>query len=180
MFNVKIDSTDIDRKTARMIRSLNNPGRCLSAWAQAVAKRARANAVKKSKGGTFWNEIAKDTRVRSISTDSFEVACDHPAGYHKHKGGKIRAKKARALTIPITDEAKGKRAKEFEHGGRNLFVFPNSNGVLGYSAGGKLHPLFVLRKVVTQKAEPWWPEASEINALGLKEAAYWLNREVLS
>ena len=81
---------------------------------------------------------------------------------------------AKALTIPISDEAKGKRAGEFETGGRQLFVLPRDGGdtvgILGYSEGDRFHALYALRKRVRQEPDPWWPDAKRVGALGIVEA----------
>lgn len=67
-------------------------------------------------------------------------------------GGTITPKKKRALTIPVTAEARGMRASTFEKKyGRNLFVVGRNReqgeGTLAWEDdAGKLHAAFVLRK----------------------------------
>jgi len=180
MFNVKI-KTEVDEYLAATADKLDNPLLFLVPWGNAVAKDARANA--RAKGGRrFWREIARATRVRTVSPNAVEVANWHVAGGHKQTGGEIRPKRAKALTIPISDEAKGKRAGEFEVGGRDLFVLPkdqgDTTGILGYSDNGEFHALFVLRKRVVQEAEPWWPDARRTTQLGIIEADRFVDKEI--
>jgi hypothetical protein len=160
----------------KLIKSLSNPRAFHKTWGHAVARLAKRNAREKSEGGSFWKGIADSTQVTEVSNRGAIVESRHFAGAHKHFGGVIRAKAAKALTIPISDEARGKRASEFKDGGRELFVAPGTS-VLGYSDGEKFCGLFALRKSVTQKPEPWWPSDSEAYALGLREADYWLEQE---
>ena len=67
-------------------------------------------------------------------------------------GGEITPKNKRALTIPVTAEARGMRASTFEKKyGRNLFVVGRNReqgeGTLAWEDdAGKLHAAFVLRK----------------------------------
>lgn len=68
-------------------------------------------------------------------------------------GGAIRPTKRKALTIPVTQEARGRRVKEFEvETGRNLFVVGKESGeklgtlVWEDEDTGKLHAAYVLRK----------------------------------
>lgn len=68
-------------------------------------------------------------------------------------GGVIRPKKKKALTIPVTGEARGRRVKEFEVAtGHRLFKVGKERGVdLGTlvwedEATGELHAAYVLRK----------------------------------
>lgn len=67
-------------------------------------------------------------------------------------GGEIKPTRKRALTIPVTGEAKGRTVREFEVAtGFNLFLVGKESGdKIGTLAweddGGKLHAAYVLRK----------------------------------
>lgn len=69
-------------------------------------------------------------------------------------GGVIKPKKARALTIPVTAEARGVRAPQFERAtGRRLFLLkgeqrrPDEVGSLVYEdEAGRVHAAYVLRR----------------------------------
>jgi len=168
--------SDADREIEKIARVLRNPRALLKSWGNAVAILARKNAREKG-GRRFWNDVAKATRLKSVNDSEAVVECDHVAGAFKHAGGVIKAKNASALTIPISEEAKGKRAAEFEMGGKQLFR-PKGTSVLGYSENGEFHPLYALRKSVFQKPDPWWPDDDTVLDIGLKEAGFWLDREL--
>jgi hypothetical protein len=182
MLDVKIDSTDAERGLANLAARLKRTRPFIKTWAGRVARLARMNA--RAKGGrSFWRELADRTAVTMVSDDSAIVYNDHPVAAHKQFGGTIRPKNRRALTIPISDEAKGKTAGEFAAGGRDLFVLPSDKadtiGILGYDEPGVgFHPLFVLRTKVTQKPDPWFPTVPEIEGIGIGEALWWLDREL--
>lgn len=68
-------------------------------------------------------------------------------------GGVIKPKKRKALTIPVTNEARGRMVHEFEVAtGRNLFVVGKDSGeklgtlVWEDETSGELHAAYVLRK----------------------------------
>ena len=178
----RINNSGVNETLADLTDRIREPMRFLKIWGASVAKSARANA--RSRGRNFWETIAKSVAVDEVSETSVTVGASREA-VHKQYGGDIVAKNKSALTIPIADEAKGKTAGELEMGGRELFVVngfksdPNTIGILGYSPRyGEFRPLFALRKKVTQKAEPWFPDEAEVAEIGIKEAAYWLATEI--
>lgn len=154
----------------------------LKVWGQRTAIAARNNA--RGKGGRrFWNDVARSVQVAEVGPQAVRVHAAHVAAAQKEFGGEIRPRTAKALTIPVSDEARGKRASEFESGGRELFVLPSdvadTIGLLGYAEeGGDFHALFVLRTRVWQDAEPWWPTRSEVTAFGMDEAERWAAMQV--
>lgn len=147
-------------------------GACL-VFAQAVAIRARAKA--RARGGRrYWSDVARQIRVEGVGFGSAGVYVPYTAA-GMDRPRTIRPKNARALTIPVSDEARGRRAGEFELGGRRLFVIepksgdPATVGILGYSDGDEFHALFALRSKAEQKADPWFPAGPEIEAIGRQE-----------
>lgn len=167
-----------DRELRRYLdtirRRAGRVGDACLVWAQAVAKDARSNARAKSKGGSFWHDQADRVRAAKRGTDGAAVMIDY-IGKHKEEGGDIFPTRAKALTIPISEEAEGKRAGEFEMGGRELFTIdsdnPETTGILGYSENDQFHALYVLRTRVHQDPEPWFPTTSDIRATGRRELA---------
>jgi len=161
MIKATINVDAYEKDLAATVSRLGKMFPWLMITGQRTAKQARTNA--RGKGGRrFWRDLARTINVAAASATSVSVHTTHVAAAQKEYGGVIEAK-GRALTIPITDEAKGKRASEFEQGGRHLFVIPSdaagSLGILGYSdPSGKYHPLFALRKRTRpQKPNPFWP-----------------------
>lgn len=184
--DIRIDKTKVEKTLASLAGRIAKPARFLMTWGNSVAKSARAKA--RGKGGKrFWARIARNTRVYEVSDETVAVGVEGEElgaiAAHKQLGGEIKAKNKRALTIPITEEAKGKTVAEFEMGGRPLFTVPGSDprtiGILGYSAHGEFFPQFALRtRTKRQAADPWFPDNAEVTALGMKEAEFWINREM--
>lgn len=86
-------------------------------------------------------------------------------------GGVLRPKRAKALTIPISPEAYGKRARDFS----NTFILrraddePGEGLIMLKLASGEAKPLFALRKSVKQEARPYlgWDERDRSKLLGI-------------
>ncbi|MDD3154928.1 MAG: hypothetical protein PHS41_08670 [Victivallaceae bacterium] len=148
-------------------------------WANAAAMEARAAARRKG-GRNYWRELARRTYVRKVDSTTAEVSSDQIGANLKQYGGIVRPVKAKALTIPVSPEAKGKRAAELENSRRRLFVLPGSR-LLGYSKGrGKKKdfvPLFLLVPQVTAKPDRWFPSDEKCAELGRREAAWLLQKE---
>lgn len=182
MIEVKLDAKNALRELGRIVGKLEHPRKFFASWGNAVVRIAKRRARAKSKGGGFWLDIADHTRVESVSDERAVVVNDHFAAFHKEFGGEIRPKNAKVLTVPITPEAKGKRAAEFEVGGRELFTVPgrspDTTGILGYSDDGEFKPLFALRTRVRQDPEPWWPTDEQILRAGVNEANFWWDRQI--
>lgn len=102
----------------------------------------------------YYAQAARST-TGVVRGDDMLVVVDHVGIEQRFFGGTIRARRAKALTIPVKgSEAEGRRASEFD----GLFAVMRDGGMRGFlarvGAGGKLEPLFWLRKSVTQKADP--------------------------
>lgn len=181
MLVAKHNADQVAEYLQQVAGKLDDPLRLLLPWGNAVGREARANARKKG-GRRFWREVARATRVQTVNPSAVSVANWHVAGAQKQYGGVITPKRAKALTIPISPEAEGRRAGEFEMGGRELFVVKKAGrdsrtaGILGYSEGDSFHALFVLRTAVDPPADPWWPTDARVNALGQVEAERFLSK----
>ena len=173
-----------DRELAARLAAIRAAGRVGDAtlvWAQAVAIKAR-NAARAKGGRSFWADQARRIRAQRHGLDGAAVLAG-PEGLIHDTGGTIRPKNAKALTIPIAEEAKGKRAREFDLGGRDLFVLksksgdPDSIGTLGYSEeDGTFHGLFLLRAKSVIPRDPWFPTDDDIRSIGRVELAGFLRR----
>lgn len=147
-------------------------GQATLVWAQAIAIEDRKRA--RAKGGrSFWADQARRIRAQRHGHEGAAVLIGIE-GLHHHEGGDIFPSTAKALTIPITPEARGRRAAEFEQGGRDLFVLPShltdTIGVLGYAEDdGTFHALFVLRSRVHHDPDPWLVEADQALRIGHAE-----------
>ncbi len=179
---ITVDPSQGNAELRRLAARLDHPRPFLKSWVTGVKSKAQANA--RAKGGRrFWQDFARHIVVTESTDVSATLLNDHYAAAIKEFGGVIKPVNKRALTIPIAPEARGKTAGEFETGGRKLFVLPKDRGdtigLLGYAdARKKFHPLFVLRTRSVQRPDPWMPTDSEQIALGLREAAFWVERQL--
>jgi hypothetical protein len=171
MFSVQINAKEFTDLVDRVKAAGGSTRTILARWGQAVSIKARGNA--RAKGGKkFWRQIADSVRLKTLSSESVEVGVWHVAAGHKQTGGPIVAKNVKNLTIPIPGSgAEGKRASEFEQGGRDLFV-PKGTHVLGYSDGNdQFHALYILTpRTKPQRPDPFFPDGPAISAIGLYEA----------
>jgi len=127
-------------------------------------RRSKAEARKHSKGGRFWASIANSITT-DASNDNVSVGAVHYAAGHKHTGGTISApgsgpgsRNSQNLTIPIDEEAKGKNVNDFRS--EDLLFLKSRKGnkiIFKKMADGEIKPLYVLKKAVYQRPEPWFP-----------------------
>lgn len=187
MFDIsfRVNMRDMDTHIAAQIR---NRGAYIKNWASSVAMEARENARRKG-GRRYWREFARSIQVKSINKETVDVGTSYVGAYLKQFGGMIVPEKARCLTIPISEEARGKTAYDFSRTGKELFTVsvktgdPGTIGVLGYAKPTRrkgvegFRPLFVLRKRVFQKPDPWFPLQSRIDFLARREAEIQFRKE---
>lgn len=180
MFTMRIDVPHMESMEVSLNYQLRNKTAFLKNWANSVAIEARQNA--RAKGGRrWWKDLAKSLQVRNISKEAIDIGTRQKGAMLKQYGGEIRPVNAKALTVPISPEAKGRTAYEIERTGKKLFVISQKNGdpgtvgVLGYartrkSGDSDFRPLFVLRTRVFQEADPWFPPADQVMRLARREA----------
>ena len=142
-----------------------------------IARQAKANAramhdkAKRPsiKGGGFWAGVANSISYR-VDDHSVTIGAAHYAAAHKQFGGTISApgkgvgsKGAKFLTIPIAEEAYGHSVGELKS---RLDIFRIGNILFGRPKKSKgairVIPLYVLKKSVSQKPEPWFPTEAQI------------------
>ena len=177
MITVRIDDDAVSKEFSSLVDRLRSRAPLFKTWAQATAKLARTGARSHSKGGRFWLAIADSVKIDSCGDSGATLTCHHFAGKHKHEGGTIRPKNKKCLTIPVSPEAVGKTCAEFALGGTPLFK-PKGMDVIGYSVDGAFKAMFALRMSAVQDPEPWWPPPSDVSDIGIKEANFWLNKQV--
>jgi len=185
MLNITITSAGLPEFAAKLDeirRRCGKPGDACLVWAEAVAKKARTTARNKGGETSFWRDQAKQVVAHEAGPSGAAVHVNY-IGAHWQTGGDIFPKRARCLTIPISEEAKGKRAGEFEMGGRPLFTIPSKSGdpdtvgILGYAEEeGGFHPLYALRARARQQPDKWFPEEPEIMAIGRVELQRFADR----
>lgn len=193
--NITVEGLD---EAQRKVVSLVSPKR--RAIANKVGARAAQQALKayhKSKGRQMWitpgpthgpgrrqsgwyKQVAAAWGTESVSADG--AALVNGANYfaHKVRGGTIKAKRVRFLTIPLIPEAHGKTARQYAQENRvKLFTIPGTavlfaqskrsgsqsllGRTVGRSRGGKkvgleartkISAVFALKRSVNQKPTP--------------------------
>ena len=100
----------------------------------------------------WWRKVERNWTVSSATTTSATLSNINTDGFsHKITGGTISAKRAKFLTIPIVPEAHGHSAKSYAKS-FNKSLFRVKNLLVQEEKDGKIKPIFVLKKSVTQKA----------------------------
>jgi hypothetical protein len=99
----------------------------------------------------WWRKVESNWSVASTSSTGATLSNINTDGFsHKITGGTISAKRAKFLTIPIVPEAHGLSAKTYSKTIKPLFRVKNL--LVQEDKDGKIKPIFVLKKSVTQKA----------------------------
>lgn len=159
-------------------RALNQIGKLL-------AEKAKKNAEDKG-GKSFWQDVAKSVTWRMDGDSAVTVGASHGPGAFRHKGGVISApgkgvgryNERKFLTIPLPWCPKGKKTVDqwerklirfikTRDGKRYMGVMEPSGGVIsrGKNKGKpkmKFKALWALKKSVTLKPSPWWPEEPDV------------------
>ena len=165
--NLKI--TVDDRETLQALSKLS-PREFMIAWTTAVKQFVQRKAREKI-GGDFGDLIAR----HSILTDDsdplrHEIYAGGENGYiaeHIPTGGVIRPKERKYLAIPIDRSVKGMYPREY--GGDLVFLRrkdegPNGRAYLAKPMKRKVKPLWVLKRSVSQRPRPWWPDDTAVQA----------------
>lgn len=148
MVRIEFQPPDMDPMVRAVMQNLKLRMSFLKNWANSAAIEARGNARVKG-GRRYWKDLARSVQVRQVSEIAVSVSSSQTGAGLKQFGGTVRPVHAKALTIPIVPEAKGRTAYEFERPDR---------------------PLFVLRNYAKMKPEPWFPTENRIAVLAVREA----------
>lgn len=106
----------------------------------------------------WFSNVARKWFLRDADEKGFDLVFPDEDGSlgHKIDGGKIVAKRAKALTIPLRPEAHGLRAADYEREtSRQLFTIKNRSELYESREGG-VRAVYALRKSVTHQP---WPNA---------------------
>ena len=167
--SVTITTTGLDEVTASMLKlqSVDARRRAITAGANdalSVVKKyygVGGSAMWSGTGPTqgagrkktqWWRKVESNWSVANATADGVTLTNVNTDGFaHKITGGTITAKRGKALTIPIIPQAHGLSAMTYSKTIKPLF---RVKGVLAQTEeDGKITPVFVLKKSVTQK--PW-------------------------
>ena len=169
-----------------------------------VGETVSRSALEKKPGTKFWQDVSNSVNKRVEGSESVEIGASHVAAAFKEYGGTISApgkgpgsRHAKYLTIPISPKARGtnvsdwpKKSIRLVNTGKSVLIclVKGAEKLKNKRRGGKrgsfvkqafsdlLEPLFVLKKSVTHKPNPWWPSASKINAAIEKAGQLWFKR----
>lgn len=141
----------------------------------------------------FYGKAAEKTNWQA--TDSKAIVAISQEGFgQRYHGGPITAKKAGALTIPLSSKAYGHRAREFKNliliktsGGKAILFEKGTAKVSRTGKNGKQHvvwklgtPMFLLVKAVDQKGDKTViPPPEAMNAAALKACLARYKREIV-
>ena len=180
--------TSAIRRKGIVLRDRKDRAELLEIVAETVAQAARRKAVAKG-GRRFWVRDIRDSVHAEQEGNGWTVGSTHAAAAHKQYGGAITAPgrgpaalQRRFLTIPVGDARKERwNTIDAQAAGWRIFrigkVSGNSGGYLiGAKGKGKTRRtqlLFVLKKTVTQAADPWFPEGTELEAAVEKGIRIW-------
>ena len=174
MIELKVNlRDDVSPALAEIISSLTGPKR---EEFNEVGARAAVNAAKEyhreydARGGwrgkgnsrtgrsNYGENVAQGWHFRTADVDGAVI--ENNADHFKFKvtGGRIIPKRVEFLTIPMVDEARGRRVKDYEiFSGRKLFRVRGKRALFELLGKGKgVRAVYALVKSVTQ---PAWPGA---------------------
>lgn len=167
----------IEVSKSEILKKLSSPEEytaALKIGATEVSQLLKAHYIEKGSkepnrlGGkrtNFWAQISESVQTPFIRGFEAVVSIIDPRIAQKIYGGPIRAKRVRYLTIPISKEAYGRRAREFSDEVAPLFPIKSKKGnrLLVSRVDGGIQPHYLLKEEVNQK--PWpgsLPSAEQI------------------
>lgn len=196
--DLTVGDSAVKAQLDRLAAQLRNPSKLTAALGREGHRILNAHFIRKdqqepnklsSRRSHFWRKVAQSLHQPKVSADGGTVilAIGSAVFAQKLKGGTIRAKRSKFLTIPVSEEAAGRTASTFEHetglklrfirtGGRGRNPF--SAAVLATSRGTGLQVEYVLKPSVIQRPDPTaLPPISELRAALLKKAEAVVARE---
>lgn len=167
MIVVQIDSGEVRNQLETLSRRLANQRPMLAASAGNVRRELQRHFARKNQrpnklGGrrtNFWSQVRTSTQVGAVTNTQAEVVIGDFRFAQKYYGGTIRAKSAKALTIPVHPAAHGRRASVLERElGLKLFVLGGrglGNGAWLASATEQgITVYYALKRQVDQPKDP--------------------------
>ena len=166
MILIKVDDRQFQANLGRISQLIKEPIRIFKVGGREIANQLKAHFRRKDREGKakprrqhLWLEIARTVQQPTVlpGKKGVRVSVNHPLLAHKVHGGRIVAKRVKALTIPLSDEAYGRTTDTFEREtGKKLFLLRKGSTGQGFLAaaegeGIKVH--YLLRKCVDQKAD---------------------------
>lgn len=197
-----LDITLVDHDTAQELGRIYDRVRNPVGMLKVVGRRGsnelkshfrRRNLTGNKLGGrrsNFWRQVADSVNAPIYEGGNtltrVRISIGDPRFLQKVFGGKISAKNAGALTIPVDKLSYGRTTSVFEHEtGIQLFLLRKKGGgfsnlLAGIVSAKKVTVFYVLVKGVDQDKDPEaLPPREKFNAAILDEAQQFLDREVI-
>ena len=96
----------------------------------------------------FGMDITAGWGLNDVNSEGVSLVNGHPLLSFKIRGGEIRAKNSKWLTIPMVPEAHGVKAADYAN---ELFINKKKTALLEQLEDGSIRAVYALRKSVTQK-----------------------------
>ncbi len=166
MITIHLESGQTRNQLAEIGRLLGKPRVAMQAAGRGARKllqghfRARDRTGNKLGGRRtqFWLDIYKSTSLGQVTDTSVIVTIGDHRFAQKVFGGRIAAKVAKALSIPVDPEAHGRRPEVFERetGLDLVFIKQRNNALLATRAEGSeaLRVRYILVPFVDQSPDP--------------------------
>lgn len=170
MIAITLNDAGFVARINRFVEQTKNPAGLMRVLGREAANRLKTHFRAKNKtpnklGGkreNFWRQVGASVQNPVVAGDghSVSVSINDPRFAQKVFGGTITAKRAKALTIPVTPEAYGRSASTFEQEtGLKLFLVKTgqgafANAVLATQRGKGLQVEYILTKSVDQPPDP--------------------------
>jgi len=163
---VTIDWNDVPDRVSELAEKLEDPepvledfgGRLVREWTKSFEKTSAGESSEPGGPPAMQSGQLKNSLTWETRDDELEAGTSVVYGRIQHFGGTIEPRDAEALTVPLTEEARGKRAGDFD----DLVFRPasadaeeNVIGVLGKTSGEDFSPVFALAEEVTLPERPW-------------------------
>lgn len=195
MIAITVHTKEAQDRLQRVLNQTKRPKGILLVAGREVANRLKVHYREKQKtpnklGGkrtNFWNQVGRAVQAPVIrGAETVVVSINHPAIAQKVRGGRIVAKRARFLTIPVSPEAHGRTADTLQYEkGILLFVLGKPDGQKGALAelsttrGIVVH--YLLRRSVNQQPDPTaLPNLATLATAAAERAEAALARELSS
>lgn len=176
MILVSVDQGDFKTELSKKIQSTSNPRAMLMVVGRELGNQLKSHFQKKdvtdvnklnpSRREHFWLQVGNSVQLPvEEGNTTISVTISDPRFAQKLFGGRIIAKNARALTIPVSPDAYGRTAKTFEaETGLKLFIIKIGgtktsnfeNAVLAAHENGQkgFTVEYLLTPAVDQQADP--------------------------
>lgn len=199
VITITFDDHGFGKRLPVLLQQLQRPSALLAVLGRDAANQYRAHFRMKNRtpnklGGkrtNFWRGVADSVQAPRLEGGGTAVVISipHPSIAQKVKGGIIRPKRVKFLTIPVSPEAYGRTARsrnggpgtfEAETGLKLVFLkVGDHNAVLATHRGGGMQVEYILTASVNQDPDPTaLPDPELVAARLLQRAEGYVERKL--